>query len=191
MNDFKILLEQARLYHGELCAGIVLGTRMTIIGLNALGFSPMKRNRDLIVFAEIDRCMTDAIQAITGCSLGRRTLKFVDYGKFGATFCDVSTGRSVRISTLINPRDIVEEKGMEGAVDLLSHIPELELLRMQKVKVDLPAKDKPGKAKMGGQPECTDCGEYIFDNREVIIGGRLLCKSCVHNSYYRPVEDTE
>lgn len=191
MKDFKILLEQARLYHGELCAGIVLGTRMTIIGLKSLGFSPMKRNRDLIVFAEIDRCMTDAIQAITGCSLGRRTLKFADYGKFGATFCDLATGRAMRISTIINPRDIVEEKGMEGAVELLSNNPELELLKLQKVKVDLPAQNKPGRAKLGGQPGCMDCGEYIFDNHEIISNGRLLCKSCAYNSYYRLVGDTE
>ena len=76
MSDFDILLAKAKDFHGDLCAGIVLGTRMTMIGMRELGMNPMERNRNLIVYVEIDRCIADAIQAITGCSLGHRSLKY-------------------------------------------------------------------------------------------------------------------
>ena len=52
----------------------------------------------LVVLVEIDRCATDAIQALTGVSLGKRTLKHVDYGKMAATFVDTASGRAVRVA---------------------------------------------------------------------------------------------
>ena len=86
IEKMDIYLEKAKAFHGDVCAGIVLGTRLTLAGMKALGLDPAKKNKNLIVFVEIDRCITDAVQAITGCSLGHRTLKYVNYGKFGATF---------------------------------------------------------------------------------------------------------
>jgi len=185
MSDFDLLLERARCFHGGLCAGIVLGTRMTIAGLKALGLDPFKQNRNLIVYAEIDRCMTDAIQAITGCSLGHRTLKFTDYGKFGATFLDMSIGKAVRVSVSVSPHERVMKNGMETAVEVFSQMPEHELLRLQEVQVKLPEMDMPGKPRY--QTVCARCGEHIFDGREVVVGGKALCKACANGSYHMVV----
>lgn len=90
-NEKDILLEKAKKFHGGMCPGIVIGTRMTIAGLRELGMNPFKKNHELIVYAEIDRCLTDAIQAITGVTLGHRTLKYMDYGKFAATFLNMKS----------------------------------------------------------------------------------------------------
>ena len=51
-----------------------------------------------MTFVEIDRCATDAIAVVTGCRLGKRALKFRDFGKMAATFCDLrdEKGRSSR-----------------------------------------------------------------------------------------------
>ena len=67
---------------------------MTLAAMKALGMDPAVKNKNLIVYAEIDRCMTDAVQVITGCSLGHRSLKYIDYGKFAATFVDLEYRKS-------------------------------------------------------------------------------------------------
>ncbi len=182
MSDFDLLIERARCFHGELCAGIVIGTRMTLAGLRVLGLNPFQHSRNLIVYAEIDRCMADAIQAITGCSLGHRTLKFRDYGKFGATFLDMSTAKAVRLSVLGSPHEKVVKNGMEAAVKVFSQIPEHQLLSLQEVQIKLSAKDLPGQPSQ--QTICTECGEHVFDGREVMVDGKALCRACANGSYY-------
>jgi len=79
-------LEKGKTLHGDLCAGIVLGTRLSLVAMKALGMDPDCKNKNLIVFVETDRCIADAVQAITGCTLGHRTLKYMNYGKFSAAF---------------------------------------------------------------------------------------------------------
>src|ERR1700761_4220561 len=82
--------------HGHMCAGQVLGLRMAMYGLELLGIDdPHGADRKrLVTFVEIDRCATDAIPIVTGCRLGKRALKFRDFGKAAATFCDLRENRS-------------------------------------------------------------------------------------------------
>src|SRR5246127_4894268 len=93
-------LRDAETAHGHLCAGQVLGVRLAMRGLELLGIDdPQGRDRKrLITFVEIDRCATDAVAVVTGCRLGKRALKFRDWGKVAATFVDVSTGKAIRIA---------------------------------------------------------------------------------------------
>ena len=136
MADINLLLAQAREFHGDMCPGIVLGTRMTMIGMRELHMDPMVRNRNLIVYVEIDRCIADAIQAITGCSLGHRTLKYLPYGKFAATFVNQATQDAVRVSVLEKKR--TEKSGpetMKEAGKVLLDAPENNLFRVRRVGV--------------------------------------------------------
>src|SRR6267378_7801846 len=100
MKTLQEYLEDAAVAHGHLCAGQVLGVRMAMLGLKKLGLEdPQGKDRKRIVtFVEIDRCATDAIMVVTGCRLGKRALKFRDWGKMAATFIDVSTGKAIRIA---------------------------------------------------------------------------------------------
>src|SRR3990172_11708339 len=94
-NDyFDLLLQQSVRTHGHLCPGQVLGVRMSLLGLREIGIDDPKGKdrKTIIVFVEMDRCATDAVQSITGCSLGHRTMKFMDYGKMAATFLNLKTG---------------------------------------------------------------------------------------------------
>jgi formylmethanofuran dehydrogenase subunit E len=98
--DFKKCLENAKAFHGDLCAGITIGTRMSILGLKTIGIDdPKGKNRKgIIVFVETDRCVTDAILVTTGCHPGKRTMKILDYGKMAATFVNLKTGKAVRVN---------------------------------------------------------------------------------------------
>ena len=71
--------------------------------------------KKLIVWVEIDRCMTDAISAVTGVRLGKRSLKYVDYGKVAATFLNTENKRAVRIVALESSRALADERYPEIA----------------------------------------------------------------------------
>src|SRR5438874_6512987 len=115
MKSFDDYLRDAEQAHGHLCAGQVLGVRMAMLGLQELGIEdPQGADRKrLVTFVEIDRCATDAVAVVTGCRLGKRALKFRDWGKMAATFVDLVSGRAVRVAALETSRAIARQPHAE------------------------------------------------------------------------------
>jgi formylmethanofuran dehydrogenase subunit E len=185
MTDFDVYLKKAGDFHGHACIGIALGTRLSLAVLRVLGFKPGVRNKSLIVYAEIDRCMTDAVQVVTRCTLGHRSLKHVDYGKFAATFINLDTGRAIRatVNGHFSSRDPIEE-----TMDKLSRIPDSDLITMQEVSVKIPETDFPGSPVR--RAVCDNCGERVVDGREVTKENKTLCRACAHGKYYTEVKKT-
>src|SRR5947207_13185914 len=107
LKTFDEYEELARVAHGHLCAGQILGLRMALYGVRLLELDdPTGKDRKrLVTYVEIDRCMTDAIGVVTGCRLGKRALKFRDFGKAAATFCDLDRGRAIRIAARESAKD--------------------------------------------------------------------------------------
>ena len=171
-------LAKAEALHGDCCAGIVLGTRLTLAALKVLGLNPEQRHKNLIVFVEIDRCMTDAIQAITGCTLGHRTLKYVNYGKFGAIFYDMDSKRAIRVTE----HRAIRERAGEDISTAFRNASDEELVQIEHVDIDLDKKDLPGKPE--NIEECAQCGELVFDGRIVLKSGKGLCLACADGAYY-------
>src|SRR5512146_1931001 len=108
LPEYEVMAAQA---HGHLCAGQILGLRLALYGMRLLGLDdPAGADRKrLITYVEIDRCATDAIAVVTGCRLGKRALKFLDFGKVAATFCDLRPPRAVRVVALESARDRARE----------------------------------------------------------------------------------
>lgn len=187
-NTFEEYLKKTADFHGHICAGIALGTRISLAAMKTLGLQPGARNKNLIAYTEIDRCMTDAVQVVTGCSLGHRSLKHVDYGRFAATFVNLDTGRAVRATVR---EHFSNEPTIEETLAKLAGIPDSELITMQEVTVSIPETDLPGFPVR--QAVCAACGENIMDGREVNEGGKVLCRACAGDAYYRevPENDTE
>jgi formylmethanofuran dehydrogenase subunit E len=177
--DFEYYLKKAGDFHGHLCGGIVLGTKMTLAALKTLGMDPGVKNKNLIVFVEVDRCMTDAVQAITGCSVGHRSLKHIDYGKFAATFVNLETKKALRAT-------IKESFDSHGPIDevikKVAAAPDAELVILQEVKVDIPETDLPGNPTQ--RAYCSTCGERVMDGRDVKRGDKVLCRACANGKYY-------
>jgi formylmethanofuran dehydrogenase subunit E len=188
----EYLLEAERA-HGHLCAGQVLGVRLAMLGLEKLGIEdPRGKDRKrLVTFVEIDRCATDAIAVVTGCRLGKRALKFRDWGKMAATFVDVSTGKAIRIvakeSSKALARSMHPEIESKNQQQMLAYreMPEDDLFTKQWVKVELPAEEFPGYK--GERIVCAECGEGINFRREVLRDGRVLCRACAGERYYDAV----
>ena len=193
MKSLNEYLRDAEQAHGHLCAGQVLGVRLAMLGLAKLVIEdPHGKDRKRIVtFVEIDRCATDAIGVVTGCRLGKRALKFRDWGKMAATFVDVSTGKAIRIAAKESSKKLAREMHPEleskNQQQMLAYreMPEDDLFATQWVKVELPAEEFPGYK--GERIVCADCGEGINFRREIHRDGRVLCRACAGERYYDPL----
>src|SRR5579859_3757761 len=139
-------LEDAANAHGHLCAGQVLGVRLAMLGIGKLGIEDPhgKDRKRLVTFVEIDRCATDAVAVVTGCRLGKRALKFRDWGKVAATFVDVSTGKAIRIAAKESSKALARELHPEienknqQQMRAYREISDGDLFTTQWVKVELP-----------------------------------------------------
>lgn len=194
MKTLDEYLEDAAVAHGHLCAGQVLGVRMAMFGLKTLGLDdPQGKDRKRIVtFVEIDRCATDAVMVVTGCRLGKRALKFRDWGKVAATFVDTETGKAVRVaakeSSKALARSMHPEIADKNQQQMLAYreMADEQMFQTQWVRVSLPPEEFPGYK--GERIVCERCGEGINFRREVRRAGKVLCRGCAGESYYEPAE---
>ncbi len=192
--NFNLLLERSVKIHGHLCPGQVLGVKMAMLGMELIGLGAQEEGhaRDLIVYVEMDRCATDAIQSVTGCSLGHRTMKFLDYGKMAATFVNIETGLAVRVIAREDTRDKAKElfpdieDRYEAQIQTYMIMPQEELFDVMRVHVVIPPEDMPGRPLR--RIQCARCGEQVQDMREVHREGEVLCKACAEGTYYRPCD---
>lgn len=180
MSEFEVFLKKTADFHGHICVGIALGTRISLAALKYLGLKPGVRNKNLIVYAEIDRCMTDAVQIVTRCTLGHRSLKYVDYGRFAATYVNLDTGKAVRgtVKEYFSNEDTIEK-----TLEKLARIPDSELVTLEEVTVNIPETDLPGSPIR--KAICAVCGERVMDGREVYEKGKTLCRACANGKYYQ------
>ena len=187
------LLEQYELTHGNLCPGVLLGLRMSLLGCALVGIEDPRgtdRNK-LVVWVEIDRWLADAVEVVTGARLGKRTLKFLDYGKLAATFLNAETGVAVRIVALESSRRLADlrhpeiESKYARQMRTYREAAEEELFEVMPVEVHLREKDAPGHPRY--RVICRKCGEGVNDGREVNLpDGITLCRPCVYGPDYQP-----
>ena len=185
MNEsLDLLLQKAEVPHGHLCAGQILGVRMALLGLKQLGIDdPLGADRKrLVTYVEIDRCATDAIGMVTGCRLGKRTLKFRDWGKMAATFVDLSQDAGVRVVALETSRDLarqlhpeVESKSRQQML-AYRELDDEQLFRVHQVRVHVDAAELPGYK--ADRVVCARCGEGINFGRFEELAGQKLCTTC-------------
>uniref|UniRef100_UPI004056A2ED FmdE family protein n=1 Tax=Candidatus Electronema sp. TaxID=2698783 RepID=UPI004056A2ED len=196
MESFAKLLEISAKIHGHLCAGQVIGVRMALLGLRLIGIDDPKGadRKKLYVIVEIDRCATDAIQSVTGCSLGKRSLRWMDFGIMAATFVNLATGKAARVTAREEARELSKKYCPELAdkyqrqLEAYRVMPEEELFAAEEVAVDIPNCDLPGRPLR--RVQCADCGDYVQDCRETERDGKLLCRACAGQRYWKPVQSS-
>jgi formylmethanofuran dehydrogenase subunit E len=191
--DFDVCIDAAKAFHGSRCAGTILGTRMAILGLTAVGINDPKGadRKNLVVYVEMDRCPSDAILAVTGCHPGKRTMKILDYGKMAATFINLKTGRAVRVSAKNRDGNKVltrEEIEKSPHTEEYAMMPLQDLFDVREVRVEFKPEDLPGKPLR--IVTCEACGEQVMDIREERKDGKILCRPCAAGkNYYSDLED--
>jgi formylmethanofuran dehydrogenase subunit E len=194
MKTLNEYLELAAVAHGHLCAGQVLGVRLAMLGLQELGIEdPIAERKRIVTYVEIDRCVTDAVALVANCRLGKRALKFRDWGKVAATFVDLKTGRAVRVAAKESSKQAAREMFPEMAKDAgqqkaYAELSDEVLFDKQRVKVEVLPEDLPGFK--GPRVVCAECGEGINFKREVVVEERILCRSCAGERYYEQACDS-
>jgi formylmethanofuran dehydrogenase subunit E len=188
-------LDEAAAFHGGDCPGQTLGVRLARAGLQKIGIDDPLSDRwrkNIMVYVEVDRCAADAVMVVTGCRVGKRTLKMVDYGIMAATFINLESGLAVRVvareeARALAPRyapDVSDKYDQQRQAYRV--MPDDELLHFEEVRVTIPAEDMPGSPI--SRVICEKCGEHIVDMREIRQGGSVLCRSCAEGGYFKRLE---
>ena len=195
MEKFQKLLDESVKKHGHLCAGQVIGVRMAMLGCRLVGIDAPKDPRyrkKLIVYVEIDRCATDAIGSVTGCQLGKRTMKFKDFGINAATFVNLDSGLAYRIISTEKSRDYASQYASKGLsikdqqIIGYQNMPDNLLFDVQRVQIALPENDMPGPPRH--HAICERCGQMIRDGKEVQSSYQIICRPCSEESYFTVLE---
>lgn len=188
MPTLEELLAASAALHHHLCPRQVLGVRMGLAGSRWLDLPVPQTDKRMLVVVETDGCVIDGLAVATGCRVGRRTIRVLDFGKVAATFVDTQTGQAVRLV----PRSSARQQAQEYAPEAKSRweayllgyqrMPEEELLQLRPVTLTLSLEKL--LSKEGYRVECEKCGEEISNEREIIQNGQLLCRACAGQSYY-------
>ncbi len=192
MGNFEVLLNSSAEAHGHLCPGQVVGVRMAMLGCRLIGLDEPRSHdqiKKLIIYVEMDRCTADAVAHVTGVKLGRRSLKFMDYGIMAATFVNLETNQAFRVVSTEEARDLAAAYAPEipekypQQLEAYKRMPDSVLFRVQQVEVDVQDADMPGPTRY--KATCANCGQVVRDRREVMQGGRVLCMPCASDVYFK------
>jgi len=191
LKNIDGLIAECGKLHGHICPGQILGIRMATLGCELTGIvDPRFEDRkNLIVWIEIDRCVTDAISAVTGVRLGKRSLKYRDYGKVAATFMNLSDNLCFRIVAKDESRELADtlfpEFESKKERQMLTYLKAdvSELFKIEPVRIELNSFEMPGRPR--SRVKCEQCGEGINDGRELLDAlNRAVCRPCAFGAYY-------
>ncbi len=198
MKPFEILLQESAAAHGHLCPGQVVGVRMAMLGCRLIGLNDPQSSdqiKKIIVYVEMDRCTADAVAHVTGVKLGRRSLKYRDYGIMAATFLNLETDQAVRVLS----RETARTKTQKYAPDIedratrqitaYRRMPDNILFTVHQVQVKLSQFDLPGPSRR--KVTCSRCGQVVRDAREVVIDDGIVCKPCTDQSYFTRIKEIQ
>jgi formylmethanofuran dehydrogenase subunit E len=161
------------------------GFRAALIGLRELGVQ-RDVDEELVAIAETDACSVDAVQALTGCTLGKGNLILRDWGKHVFTFGRRSDGRMVRVALRHGATQREEDKALPDAerrqrsFERLQEMPDAELFDVRWVDAPLP-----GPAQLFRTVRCSQCGEGVMESRAHLRNGQPVCPECYGPAYSR------
>ncbi len=187
--DITHLLEKSMQDHDHLCPRQILGVRIGLAGMTALGFGAPPAKKELLVISETDGCFVDGVTAATGCTVGHRTLRVEDYGKVAAVFVDTTTGRAVRVAPRLDIREractFVPEESRHYFAQMQAYqsMPDEAMLVVQEVVLNTPVEKIASRP--GVRVNCDVCGEEIMNEREIQEDGLTICRACAGGGYYQ------
>ena len=193
--NIQSLLDKSARDHSHLCPRQILGVRLGLAGMKALGFDAPPDKKQLLTITETDGCFADGLSAATNCTIGHRTLRVEDYGKAAAVFIDTKIERAIRVFPSLN----IRQRACEYAPQELRHyfaqmqayqsMSDETMFNMQEVSLTVSLQSI--LSYPGLRVNCDVCGEEIMNEREVCQNGMVLCHACAHGGYYHPIESDD
>jgi formylmethanofuran dehydrogenase subunit E len=183
VDNIPAQLAEAIAFHGHLCPGLVIGYRAALIALRELGVQHAQ-DEEIVAICETDACGVDAIQVLTGCTLGKGNLILRDWGKQVFSFGRRQDGRLLRIALRYQPKQEVPDQTAEehraARVEHLLRAPDEELYDIRWVEAPLPEP-----ARIFKSVRCSQCGEAVMEARARLREGQPVCLSCYGPEYRR------
>ncbi|MYL81853.1 formylmethanofuran dehydrogenase [Desulfovibrio aerotolerans] len=186
-------IERVVLFHGHSCPGLSIGIRAAEYALQYFGDAG---NGELVCITETDMCGVDALQYLTGCTLGKGNLIHKDYGKMAFSFHHRPTAVGIRLRLRPETRGEIDAELAplqraigQGTATPKEHDRAKELRRMLvKRFMTLPLEalfDRqeletlpPRPAQILESLPCACCGEKTMESRTRRLGGQTLCIPC-------------
>ncbi len=189
MPTLDELLQASAALHYHLCPRQVLGVRMGMRAAQILELDLPQKNKRLFTFMETDGCAADGVSVATGCWVGRRTMRIIDFGKVAATFVDTETEQAVRIFPHLEARQRANHympaarSRWHAQLEAYQIMPDDELLVVQPVQLTVSLKEIISRP--GVRAICARCEEEIINQRETVIDGMPVCRACCGAAYYQ------
>ncbi|MFP4034552.1 MAG: FmdE family protein, partial [Desulfovermiculus sp.] len=185
-------------FHGHLCPDLVIGTRAVETALDFLQ-SKEELQSNLCVVAHNQTSALDAIQYLTGCTLGNQRLMVNDWGKHRYQFISGATGRAVDVrmrpvhfhleGAYFELEEKVQRQGgtmyevarMQGMisqwVQWLTSISAETLFTVEETACELPAVEVCSR-----YVQCIQCGDLVQKRKAVRLREGLFCVSCAQST---------
>jgi formylmethanofuran dehydrogenase subunit E len=173
-------------FHGYRCPEIALGVRFVIAARSHLAAAA---NAPMFIHSEGSGCLVDALQHLTGATIGNRRLTPYNYGKLAAVFWYAGAAQGLRIWASAGSPAYAEQAALQphhspGSPDadrefiqqtittILDAAPE-GLLEFEEVPVP-PIEETP----LAQFEPCTRCTELLRRNRLFNHDGVKMCDQC-------------
>ncbi|HEY5730716.1 MAG TPA: FmdE family protein [Anaerolineales bacterium] len=195
MRTLDEILRESSSRHKHLCPRQVLGARMALYASQLLDLDLPRVDKRLLVISETDGCTVDGLIAATGCHVGGRTLRILDFGKVAATFTDTASETSLRIVPSPKSRSLAREcfptarNRWEAMLLGYQCMPASELFIVQHVQLDMPLSQIVSRA--GRRTMCDVCGEEVINGRETSKDDLIVCRACAGDGYFQILEEPE
>ncbi|MBS3900564.1 MAG: TraR/DksA C4-type zinc finger protein [Dethiobacter sp.] len=181
-------------FHGHACIGLALGYRVAEAALRAFG-QKRAEDEEMVAIVENDSCAVDAIQVITGCTVGKGNMILRDFGKQAYTFALRDLNKAIRITIISHAgekhealpalrqkvlagdasaeeKDLFQKINDELLKDYLTR-PLEEVCKVAEIDYDLPQK-----ARIFPSVTCSCCDEKVMEPRARLKSGKPACIPC-------------
>ena len=165
------LWEKCVEFHGHECPGLAIGFRAAQIAKERLGLAMSAiSDEEVVCVTENDACGVDAVQVITGCTIGKGNLVYRPTGKMAFSFFCRDSGKSIRI--VLKPKGD-PEMGREDWQQYLLEAPAENIFFIKKPEFTLPER-----ARLFDSIVCESCGESAPEHKIRMDAGKKVCLEC-------------
>ena len=161
-------------FHGHECPGLAIGFRACEIAKEKLNLK-FSKDEEVVCITENDACGVDAIQVITGCTIGKGNLIYKGTGKMAFSFFDRKNNRSIRL--------ILKDFNFNGSRDEKQNYI-IDGSEKELFDIKTPSFIVPEYARSFNSIKCEICGELAPEHKIRIEKGKKVCLDC-YNEYTR------
>lgn len=163
------LWEKCVEFHGHECPGLAIGFRAAEIAKEKMSLN-FSQDEEIVCITENDACGVDAVQVITGCTMGKGNLILKDTGKMAFTFVNRENGDSIRLMLKYDEKEMDREERQQYILKASAE----DVFKIEQVNVELPER-----ARIFTTVICEKCNERTPEHKIRLQGGKTVCLDCV------------